>query len=186
MAEVYLLSRTEKNLALACKLCDVVSAGVRKTSSDQKLNPMKLERLFKRHDISHCWPQKPERLLSPEDAVDFNYVLTLQEIDSDIPYACWAADNPDEAKEMKEEAAGEGKDWKSNFKSSVMPLRDFDKPQRDEPLLDPVPPNKASKFGVRQAEFEKHFDRIKCAVDQFLLRELSFDVETNRFIKKRQ
>jgi hypothetical protein len=36
---------------------------------------------------------------------------------------------------------------------------------------------------VPMVEFEKHFNRIKYAVDQFLLQELGFDVEKNRFTK---
>lgn len=185
MAEVYLISRVEKSLALACQICDVVSAGVERISPDQKLNPRKLERLFKNHAMLNCWPQKPERLLIPEDAVDFNYILNLDTVDPDIPYQCWAEDNPDEAKEMKDLAVANGHHWKSNFKSKIEPLGRFDVAERREmPMLDPVQPSGVrGKFGVPMVEFEKHFDRIKYAIDQFLLQELGFDVEKNRFTK---
>jgi len=185
MAEVYLISRVEKSLALACQICDVVSAGVARISPDQKLNPRKLERLFKNRGILNCWPQKPERLLLPEDAVDFNYILNLDTVDPDVPYHCWAEDNPDEAKDMKDIAVANGHDWKSNFKSKIDLLGRFDVEERREiPLLDPVQPSGIrGKFGVPMVEFEKHFDRIKYAIDQFLLQELGFDVEKNRFIK---
>lgn len=185
MAEVYLVSQVEKSLALACQICDVVSAGVARISPDQKLNPRKLERLFKNHGILNCWPQKPERLLLPEDAVDFNYILNLDTVDPDVPYHCWAEDNPDEAEDMKDIAAANGHDWKSNFKSKIDLLGRFNVEERREiPLLDPVQPSGIrGKFGVPMVEFEKHFDKIKYAIDQFLLQELGFDVEKSRFIK---
>jgi hypothetical protein len=185
MAEVYLVSLLEKSLALACHVCDVVSAGVERISSDQKLNPRKLERLFKNHGILNCWPQKPERLLVPEDAVDFNYILNLDTVDPDLPYHCWAEENPDEAKEMKDNAAAKGRDWKSNFKSKVDLLGRFDiTERREQSLLNPVQPSGVrGKFGVHINEFEKHFERIKYAVDKFLLEELRFDVEKNSFAK---
>jgi hypothetical protein len=185
MAEVYLISCVGKSLPLACQICDVVSAGVKKITSDQKLNPKKLERLFKNHNIFNCWPQKPERILLPEDAVDFNYILSLDTVDPDVPYHCWAEDNPDEAREMKEIAAAKGSDWRSNFKSKIDVLGRFDMAERrNQPLLDPVQPSGVrGKFGVPMIEFEKHFQRIKYAIDQFLSRELGFDVERNRFTK---
>ena len=185
MAEVYLISRVERSLPLACQICDVVSAGAKKITSDQKLNPKKLERLFKNHGILNCWPQKPERLLLPEDAVDFNYILNLDTVDPDVPYHCWADENPDEAKEMKDIATAKGYDWNSNFKSKIDLLGRFDLAERrEQPLLDPVQPSGVrGKFGVPMVEFEKHFERIKYAIDQFLLKELGFDVEKNQFTK---
>ena len=188
MAEIYLDSLVEKSLELSARLCDVVSAGVTKIIPDQKLQPTKLERLFKTHGILHCWPQKPERTLLPEDAVDFTYILTMNDIDPEIPYQCWADDNPEEAKELKETAEAEGRDWRAEFTGRVERLRHYGDPtRRDEPLLDPVAPkgSKMSKFGIRIAEFEKLFERIKRCVDQFLLKELGFDVENNRFTKER-
>ena len=185
MAEVYLISRVERSLPLAVQVCDVVSAGAEKISSDQKLNPKKLERLFKNHGILNCWPQKPERVLLPEDAVDFNYILNLDTVDPEVPYQCWAEDNPDEAREMRDIAMAKGYDWKSNFKSKIDLLSRFDvADRRSQPLLDPVQPSGVrGKFGVPMIEFENHFQRIRHAIDQFLLRELGFDVERNRFVK---
>ncbi len=188
MAEVYLCSVLEKSLELSSRLNDVVSAGVTKVTPDQKLQPTKLERLFKTNKILHCWPQKPERLLLPEDALDFDYILTLNAIDPGIPYQCWADDNPDEAQDLKEKAEAESRDWRAEFEGKVELLRHYGDPtRRDEPLLDPIAPkgSKMSKFGIRIAEFEKLFERIRRCVDQFLLKELAFDVETNHFIKDR-
>jgi hypothetical protein len=67
MAEVCLLSLVDRNLALATRVCDIVSAGVDKITSEHRFNPKKLERLFKSHQVFDCWTQKPERLLLPED-----------------------------------------------------------------------------------------------------------------------
>ena len=56
--------------------------------------------------------------------------------------------------------------------------------RRDQPLLDPVQPSGLrGKFGVPMVEFEKHFQRIKYAIDQFLYQELGFDAEKNQFMK---
>ncbi len=184
MAEVYLFSRVEKSIALSRKVNDVVSAGVTKVKADQKLNPKKLERLFRNLDIIQCWPQKPERLLVPEDVIDFTYILTMENIGPDIPYQCWEDENSEEAEEMRTKAAKQGTDWKANFATRVEHLRSFDEPNRkNQPLMDPVQPysSDSRRFGVRMAAFEKHFDRIKYAVDHFLLTELKFDVESNKF-----
>lgn len=188
MAEVYLFSRVEKNVALSLRVNDVVSAGVAKVRSDQKLNPKKLERLFRKLDITHCWPQKQERLLVPEDVIDFSYILTLEDVSPDIPYQCWEDENSEEAEEMKTKAAKQGTDWKANFATRVEYLRNFDKPKRRHlPLMDPVQPysSHSRRFGVRMAAFEEHFERIKYAVDQFLLTELKFDVESNKFLDEK-
>jgi hypothetical protein len=67
MAEVYLISLVDRNLALATRVCDVVSAGVNKISPEHRFNPKKLERVFKSHGVFDCWTRKPERLLLPED-----------------------------------------------------------------------------------------------------------------------
>jgi hypothetical protein len=185
MAEVYLFSRVEKSIALSRRVNDVVSAGVSKVKPDQKLKPKKLERLFRNLDIVQCWPQKPERLLVPEDVIDFSYILTLEDISRDIPYQCWEDENGDEAEEMRTKAAKQGTDWKANFATRVEHLRTFDEPgRRNQPLMDPVQPSSSdsARFGVRMAAFEKHFERIKYAVDQFLLTELNFDVESNKFV----
>jgi hypothetical protein len=188
MAEVYLFSRVEKSIALSRRVNDVVSAGVSKVKPDQKLKPKKLERLFRNHDIVQCWPQKPERLLVPEDVIDFSYILTLEDISRDIPYQYWEDENSDEAEEMRTKAAKQGTDWKANFATRVEHLRTFDEPgRRDQPLMDPVQPSSSdsTRFGVRMAAFEKHFERIKYAVDQFLLTELNFDVESNKFVDEK-
>jgi hypothetical protein len=153
--------------------------------TDQKLNPKKLERLFRNLDIIQCWPQKPERLLVPEDVIDFSYILTMENISQDVPYQCWEDENAEEAEEMRRKAAKQGTDWKANFATRVEHLRHFDEPKRrDQPLMDPVQPfsSDSRRFGVRMTAFEKHFDRIKYAVDQFLLTELKFDVESNKFM----
>jgi hypothetical protein len=142
----------------------------KKITSDQKLNHKKLERLFKNHDIVKFWPQKPERILQPEDAVDFNYILSLDTVDPDVLYHCWAEDNPGEAREMKEIVTAKGSGWRSNFKLKIEVLGRFDMAERrKQPLLDPVQPSGVRrKFGVPMIEFGKHFQQIKYAIDQFL------------------
>lgn len=184
MAEVYLASLTGKNLALACRVRDVVSAGVEKIKPDQKLNPRKLERLFKNQDLLPFWPQKPERLLLPEDVIDFNHILILDSAPAGAPYRSWEEDNPDEAESMKEKATAQGLDWKANFKCTIEKLRKFDDAHRQgEPLMDPVRPENGEDniFGVRMAAFEKHMVRIQKAVDRFLLMELGYDVTRKKF-----
>jgi hypothetical protein len=156
-----------------------------KTTSDQKLKPQKLDRLFKAHGIPpHCWPQKPERLLVPEDVVEFDYILLLNGANSDAPYTAWANDNPDEAEEMKD-STKEGEDWRNNFKTKVLDLSSFsaDESSRGKSFMDPVQPGPADKFGVKFQKFEEAFTQIKDAVDQFLLKELRFSVEEMRFLK---
>jgi hypothetical protein len=67
MAEVYLTSLVDRNLALSTRVCDVVSAGVNKITIEHRFNPKKLDRLFKSHGVFDCWTRKSERLLLPED-----------------------------------------------------------------------------------------------------------------------
>jgi protein-tyrosine-phosphatase len=187
MAEIYLFSLVDKENALAGRVYDVVSAGISEVRQDQKLNHHKLERLFKAHDIpKHCWPQKPERLLVPEDVLEFDYILTLElnEDDRNTPYNVWAEDNPDEAGDMRENAKY-GRDWKADFKTKILDLSTFcsNEEQRGKPLMDPVQPGSAGKFGVKFSKFEEAFIQIKDAVDQFLLKELGFNVKEMRFLK---
>lgn len=185
MAEIYLFSLVDKENALASRVCDVVSAGISEITAEQKLNPRKLERLFKAHEIpERCWPQKPERLLVPEDVLEFDYILLLNDADSDAPYAFWAEDNPDEAEDMKD-SMKEGEDWRANFKTRVLDLSTFcsDENRRGKSFMDPVQPGQGGKFGVKFSKFEEAFRHIKDAVDRFLLRELRFNVEEMRFVK---
>jgi protein-tyrosine-phosphatase len=183
MAEVYLVSVIDKSLALARRICDVVSAGVSNVTPEQNLNPKKLERLFKQRDIYNYWPQKGERLLLPEDVIDFNYIFSLNGADGEAPYRCWSEENPDEAEEMWAKSAEAGKDWKAYFKAKVMDLSTFRRSEdKGKALMDPVQPG-GNIMGVRHSKFEKAFEQIKDAIDRFLLKELKFSVETKRFVK---
>jgi protein-tyrosine-phosphatase len=186
MAEIYLFSLVDKDNALALRVCDVVSAGVSEVTPDQKLHPRKLERLFKANDLLQCWPQKPERLLVPEDVVEFDHILLLNEASPDAPYSVWAEDNPDEAEDMQK-STKEGEDWRANFKTKVLDLSTFcsDESQRGKSFLDPVQPGQGDKFGVKFKKFEQAFAQVKDAVDQFLLRELRFNVEEMCFLKRK-
>lgn len=93
MAEVYLFSRVGKSIGLSRRVNDVVSAGVTEVKADQKLNVKKLKRLFRKLDMIHCWPQELERLLVPEDVIDFSYILIMEDVNPDTPYHCWADEN---------------------------------------------------------------------------------------------
>lgn len=150
--------------------------------------------------------QGTERVLLPEDAVDFNYVLLMNGAKGEALYRCWAEDNPEEKREMVEKAESQGKDWKDNFKTRVFDLGDFrqgassdpfcessgDKGkgkdaevrQVKRPLMDPVQPGEESPFGVRQGKFEAHFREVKEAVDRFLLVELGFRAGGMEFVKR--
>jgi len=151
---------------------------------EQKMNPKKLERLFKAHGILESWPQKPERLLVPEDVVEFEYIILLNDADKEAPYTVWAEDNPDEAEEMKK-STKEGEDWRANFKTKILDLSTFssDEARRGKSFMDPVQPGQGSRFGVKFKIFEDAFAQIRDAVDQFLLKELRFSVEEMRFLK---
>ena len=188
MAEVYLATIISKDLTLASRICDVVSAGISPITPDQKLNPKKLERLFKTHDMLKSWPQKQERRLAPEDVVEFDYILLLNGADSEAPYAVWAEDNPDEAEEIKA-AAGEGEDWRANFKTKILDLSVFTlrtegaEEQSRQSFMDPVQPGQGPKFGVKFQVFEEKFTEIRKAVDGWLAKELRYSVEEMKFMK---
>ncbi|KAL9115515.1 MAG: hypothetical protein Q9227_000836 [Pyrenula ochraceoflavens] len=202
MAQVYLDSLITKSLALANKACDNVSAGICPRAATDRFNPKKLERLFKNHDILSCWPKKPQRVLLPEDVMDFNFILLLNGATEQSPFDVWIDENPDEARDMQEQAQREGRDWKRNFKTKIWELGVYLNPSTTSgaadvtsgctdgvvrvplPLMDPVQPSEESAFGVRLAKFEKHFQDIKKAVNGFLLAELSFDVESMEFVRK--
>jgi hypothetical protein len=182
MAEVYLASLVHKNLALARQLSDVVSAGISEISPEQKLNPRKLKRLFTNHDILNSWAQNSERLLLPEDVVDFTYILLLNNANPEEPYVKWAEENPNEAEAIKT-MAKEDQDWKKSFSTKVLDLSAFGESEKlGRPHLDPVQPG-GGVFGVRMAKFEKAFADIKDSVNGFLLKELKFTVEGMRFLK---
>ncbi|KAL9621268.1 MAG: hypothetical protein Q9160_004289 [Pyrenula sp. 1 TL-2023] len=208
IAEVYLASLVSRSLALANKIYDVVSAGISPLTPSDRFNPKKLHRLFKAHNLLNSWPQLPERVLLPEDVVDFDFVLLMNGAEGEALYRCWGEENEEEWREMVENARGDGGrggDWRSNFKTKVLDLGAFrpgsrpPRPQiaadqqgknpKEGPLMDPVQPDQQSTataaFGVRQARFEEHFDEVKEAVDGFLSVELGFEVERMAFERGR-
>lgn len=90
-------------------------------------------------------------------------------------------------KELADEikAAKQRTDWKGKFGARVEHLRRFDDPtRRSDRLMNPVQPysSESRRFGVRMATFEKQFERIEYAADQFVLTGLKFDVESNKFV----
>jgi hypothetical protein len=206
MAEVYLLSLIGTNLALSCLIFDVVSVGIHPLQSNRKYNPKKLERLFKDNNISQYWPRKGERTLVAEDIEQFQYVLLLDGADQDAPYQAWAEENPEEADNFKraakagtEDSKGDEKDhqhsaatdnpnaWKKFFKAKVLGLSTYSHVEGSEPttaLLDPIQPNQTNTFGVRYERFEKAFEQVKAAINNFLLREFGFNTEDMVFKPK--
>ena len=49
--------------------------------------------------------------------------------------------------------------------------------------MDPVQPGEKNVLGVRHAKFEEAYERVKMAIDRFVLLELRWNVQQRRLVK---